>query len=265
VSSPYSDLERPPLSERSLNHALVYDGSLWRAIRVVASTPSTNAVLAAEDTDGLVVVAEHQTAGRGRLDRAWESPPRAGLTFSCALRPAGLPDGRWPWLPLCIGVAVAEATESMTGVDVRLKWPNDLLADERKLGGILVERHGDRAVVGIGLNVTTASAELPAPQATSLLLAGARVTDRESLLRAVLRAIDERYLQWSTADDIDDLHAAYVARCSTLGREVTVTLPDGSALRGTANDIDPSGHLLVTSQGVQHALSSGDVLHVRPA
>src|SRR3954453_23557127 len=145
---------------------------MWRELRVVPEAASTNALVAAESSqpEGLVVVAEHQTAGRGRLDRSWVSPSRAGLTFSVSLRPRAVPNLQWSWLPLLVGVAVAESTEEMSGVDVRLKWPNDVLVDGRKLGGILVERHGPTAVVGVGVNVTTTQDELPGPAATSLLL-----------------------------------------------------------------------------------------------
>ena len=161
---------------------------MWREVRVLDEIASTNAVVAAESdaAEGLVVVAEHQTAGRGRLDRSWVSPPRAGLTFSVLLRPESVPEARWTWLPLLVGVALAEAVEGVTEVPTRLKWPNDVLVGDRKLGGILVERHDSAAVVGVGLNVTTTDAELPSPEATSLLLAGAEVTDRETVLRAVL-------------------------------------------------------------------------------
>jgi BirA family biotin operon repressor/biotin-[acetyl-CoA-carboxylase] ligase len=264
VSSPYSDLERAPLRSDSLTRALVRDGSTWREVRVLDSAPSTNAVVAAEAAfaEGLVVVAEHQTAGRGRLDRTWVSPPRAGLTFSVLLRPP-VADNRWPWLPLVIGVAVAEAVEEMSGVGVGLKWPNDLLVDGRKVGGILLERHGSAAVVGVGINVTSTADELPGPEATSLLLADAAVTDRESLLRAVLRSISRRYAQWCAADDSGQLAAAYTDRCETIGSDVQVRFPDRSTVAGRAERIDGAGRLVVVDETGEHALSAGDVFHVR--
>jgi len=263
VSSPYSDLERAPLRADSLTRALVRPGSIWREVRILADTPSTNAVVvgAATQPEGLVVVAEHQSAGRGRLDRIWVSPPRAGLTFSVLLRPPA--GAQWSWLPLLVGLAVAEATEEISGITVGLKWPNDLLVDGHKLAGILVERHGPAAVVGVGLNVTTTRDELPGPEATSLLLADAAVTDRESLLRAVLRSMQRRYLAWGAGADNDELATAYADRCTTIGSEVTVTLPDGSPLVGRATGIDPTGCLLVRADDGEHVLSSGDVMHVR--
>jgi BirA family biotin operon repressor/biotin-[acetyl-CoA-carboxylase] ligase len=273
VNSPFSDLDRPPLRVETLARALVRPGSIWRDVRVLASTPSTNAAVAAESAgpEGLVVVAEHQRSGRGRLDRVWTSPPRAGLTFSVLLRP-DVPDVRWSWLPLLAGLAVAEALEDMSGVEVGLKWPNDLLVDERKVGGILVERHGDAAVVGVGINVTTTDEELAGVDglpdgiaATSLLLADAAVTDRESLLRAVLRALAHRYAGWRESSDPSALASAYAERCTTIDRDVTVAMPDGSALTGRATRVDDDGRLVVTSADGEHAVSSGDVKHVRTA
>src|SRR4051812_19632015 len=130
-ASPYRDLERPPLSPRSLERALIVPGGLWRELDLRAETRSTNAdaaqAAAAGAPEGLIVVAEQQTAGRGRRDRQWVSPPRAGLTVSVLLRPAGVPSGRWGWLPLLAGVALREAVHRITELDATLKWPNDLL------------------------------------------------------------------------------------------------------------------------------------------
>jgi BirA family biotin operon repressor/biotin-[acetyl-CoA-carboxylase] ligase len=264
MSSRYADLDRPPLRVESLTRALVRDGSMWHTIRVEQSVDSTNAAVVADadQPEGLVVVAEQQTAGRGRLGREWTSPPRAGLTFSFLLRPS-VPDARWTWLPLLTGLAVAEATNEMADVDVDLKWPNDLLIGDKKVGGILVERHGPAVVVGVGINVTTTQAELPITEATSLALAGAVVTDRESLLRAVLRAIEARYAEWGASSD-DAVSSAYTTRCRTIGSDVTVTMPDGSALCGQARRVDEHGRLVVVTDDGEHAVSSGDVMHVRP-
>lgn len=150
-------------------------------VRWVASTASTNADVAAAArtgaAEGHAVVADHQSAGRGRLGRRWEAPPGAALAASFLLRPDGVPAARWPWLPLLVGVACAEAIAKAAGVDAVLKWPNDvLLTDGRKLAGILVERvdtpPGAAAVVGVGLNVSQRPDQLP-PGAASLATAGA--------------------------------------------------------------------------------------------
>jgi BirA family biotin operon repressor/biotin-[acetyl-CoA-carboxylase] ligase len=174
---------RPPLAADALADALLPGSRLLTAVRVVARTGSTNADLLAAaragTAAGTVLVAEEQTAGRGRLDRSWHSQPGAALTFSVLLRPAAIPPSARGWLPLLTGVAVAAALRAQTGLDVSLKWPNDVLVSGAepgmagKLAGILAEQAGDAIVVGIGLNVSARRDELPAPQATSLLLAGA--------------------------------------------------------------------------------------------
>jgi BirA family biotin operon repressor/biotin-[acetyl-CoA-carboxylase] ligase len=251
----YVDLDRPPLRARALQSALAPDG--WR-LQVLAETPSTNAVVAerarAGEPSGLVVVAEAQTAGRGRLGRSWVSPARAGLTFSVLLRPE-LPPARWPWLPLWTGLAVATALRDRAGVPAELKWPNDVLVEGRKVCGVLAEVPEPGAVVlGIGLNVTTHAEELPHPQAASLALAGARTTDRDTLLRAVLRSLTR------VLADQEAACAAYRERCSTLGRQVRVELPAAEAVEGPAEAVDDGGRLVVGGK----AYAAGDVVHLRP-
>lgn len=267
MGSPYADLERPPLRAAALSAALV-GSDLWRDVRVVESTASTNADLAAEARagapEGWVLVAESQTGGRGRLGRSWSAPPRSGLTFSVLLRPYA-PASTWSWLPLLTGVALVEAVRERTGVDVALKWPNDLLAaDGGKLAGILAEVvPGTGAVVlGIGLNVTTRAAELARlPHATSLALQGATSTDRDPLLRAVLRAISGHYRSWAAGGAA---MSSYAEVCATIGASVRVQLPRGDAVIGTATGVDQDGRLLVRSDtGRRYAFSAGDVEHLR--
>src|SRR5262245_26488892 len=131
MPSPYRDLERPPLSSRSLERALIVPGGLWRRLDLRVETGSTNAdateAALAGEAEGLIVVAEQQVAGRGRRDRTWVSPARAGLTVSVLLRPDGVPSRQWGWLPLLAGVALREAVQRITELDATLKWPNDLL------------------------------------------------------------------------------------------------------------------------------------------
>jgi BirA family biotin operon repressor/biotin-[acetyl-CoA-carboxylase] ligase len=266
--SPYTDLDRPPLRSSSLTRALVREGSLWHEVRVLAQVTSTNAVVAEAASggmaEGLVVVAEQQTAGRGRLGRNWSSPLRSGLTFSVLLRPTRVAESRWTWLPLLTGLAVATAIDDMAGVEVGLKWPNDLLVEGRKVGGILVERYDGAVVVGVGVNVTTTEAELPTDAAVSLALADAAVTDRESLLRAVLRSIDAHYSAWrDAAGDPDSLLLSYTERCHTIGAPLRAELPDGSTVEGVGERIDEHGRLVVRTGTGDVALTSGDVIHVR--
>lgn len=251
----YVDLDRPPLRPPALAKALAKDG--WR-VEVLPETGSTNAVVAqrarAGEPAGLVAVAEAQTAGRGRLDRSWTSPPRAGLTFSVLLRP-DLPPAQWPWLPLWGGLAVAEALRARAGVEAELKWPNDVLVDDRKLCGLLAEVPTPGALVlGIGLNVTTTAVELPHAQATSLALAGARTTDRDTLLRALLRSLT------TVLRDPDAARVAYRQRCGTVGRRVRVELPAGRSVEGLAEAVDDDGRIVV--DGI--AYGAGDVVHLRP-
>jgi BirA family biotin operon repressor/biotin-[acetyl-CoA-carboxylase] ligase len=250
----YDDLARPPLREPALQRALASDG--WR-VEVLARTGSTNAVVAERarggEPAGLVVVAEEQVSGRGRLDRTWLSPARAGLTFSVLLRPA-LPAAEWGWLPLLAGVAVARALRTHAKVDAVLKWPNDVLVDGRKLCGLLAEAIAPGGlVVGIGLNVTTNRDELPHEGATSLRLEGAATTDRDTLLRAVLRELT------TVLADVDAARSAYRELCSTLGERVRIELPTG-AVEGVAEGLDDDGRLVVDGT----AYGAGDVVHLRP-
>jgi biotin-[acetyl-CoA-carboxylase] ligase BirA-like protein len=247
------------------------DSRLWRSLEVVDEIGSTNAELvaaAARDApEGTVLVAEHQMSGRGRLDRTWTSPPRAGLTVSFLLRP-DVPAARRGWLPLLTGVALAESVAEVSGVLPSLKWPNDLLAgDGRKLAGILAESSGPAVVVGTGLNVSTTAAELP-DTGTSLARITGGTVDRATVLLAFLRAVERRYRRWADAlgDPVSSgLAQDYLAWSSTVGSTVTVDLPDGSVLDGVAEAVDWDGRLVVATAGGTVELASGDVRHVRRA
>jgi len=236
---------------------------------VVEAVGSTNAELVAraagDEAEGLVLVAEHQQAGRGRLDRTWTSPPRAGLTVSVLLRP-DVPAARRAWLSLLTGVALAEAVSEVAGVRASLKWPNDLLApDGAKLAGILAESTGTAVVVGVGLNVSTRREELP-DTGTSLALEAGAPVDRAAVLLGLLGAFERRYLRWTAVlgDPVTSgLARDYLAWCSTVGTTVTVTLPDGSTLDGVAEAVDWDGRLVVRTDAGVVELASGDVRHVR--
>lgn len=274
--SPWSDLERPPLNALALRRGLVREGGLWREVRVVRQTGSTNTDLASAagtTPEGTVLIAEEQTAARGRLDRRWTAPPRSGLFFSVLLRPSQVPLHRWGWLPLLTGVAVATGLSRAAGIDTSLKWPNDLLVnvdgEERKAGGILAERAGtDAVVIGVGINVTLKADELPVPQAGSLALAGAVTTDRDPLLRAVLRSLEEWYEKWRDADgdpSASGLQETYAAGCATLGRTVRAELPGDRSVVGEAVAVDGDGRLvLATEEGVREPVGAGDIVHLRP-
>jgi BirA family biotin operon repressor/biotin-[acetyl-CoA-carboxylase] ligase len=281
-------LRAAPLRER------VLAGSrLWSGLTVVAETGSTNddlvAAARAGAAEGTILVAGRQTRGRGRLGRAWVSEPGTALTFSVLLRPAAVPASARGWLPLLTGVALAAAVRGRTGLDVSLKWPNDVLARaaaagtaapaEGKLAGILAEQSGDAIVVGIGLNVLASpdglTSSLPA---TSLAELGAARTDPEELLAAILAELELWYLRWAGGAApggaapggaapgdaaASGLRAEYVRACSTIGRTVRVELPGGASLSGRAADVDSLGRLLVDGPDGVQPVSAGDVVHVR--
>ena len=292
------------LDAARLNIALGSPPGLWREVRVVEETGSTNADLLAQARsgagEGLVLVAEAQTSGRGRMGRRWISPPRRSLTFSVLLRPA-VPAGLLGWLPLLAGVAVASALQQTAGVDARLKWPNDVLVDGAKIAGILAERWTNAVVIGTGINVLQHRGELPVATATSLLVAqgagpagaagpaaareagpveaweagpagapgpGAGADMRERLLTAVLDELARWYNAWLDQPQPGDadgcgLRAEYLRRSGTVGSAVTVMLPGGQNLTGMAAGIDAAGRLEIRTPAGLVQVSAGDVVHLR--
>jgi BirA family biotin operon repressor/biotin-[acetyl-CoA-carboxylase] ligase len=233
-------------------------------------TGSTNADLVALAREGgahgSVLVADHQTEGRGRLGRTWTAPSGSALLCSVLLRPppdAVVHGGVWA-MALAAHAAVAE----LAGIDAELKWPNDLMVGGRKLAGILAEAVIDpggvlaAVVVGLGLNVgwPQPPPEVAASAVTVEELAG-RGIDRRALLRTLLSGLSPLLRLW-VADPVA-LVAAYRARLDTLGRMVRVTLADRE-LEGEAVDVTPEGALVVVSGGGRVVVSAGDVVHLRP-
>jgi BirA family biotin operon repressor/biotin-[acetyl-CoA-carboxylase] ligase len=234
----------------------------WRVLHF-AELDSTNRYLlaAAADgaRDGLVAVADHQTAGRGRLDRRWEAPPGSSLLVSVLLRlPVGGDGFR---LVMAASVALAEAVETTAGIAAGLKWPNDVVVGDRKLAGLLAERVDDALVVGAGCNVNwDAFGPELVETATACNLESGRPVDRDALLEAYLAGLAARL--GAPARVLD----AYVARLGTVGRRVRIERGGGAVLEGVATDLDPSGALLVRdASGVLHTVTVGDVVHLRPA
>jgi len=282
--SPWSDLDRPPLRVASLRRAIAGQDGPLRRLEVVPATASTNAdlVAAAADADAWphlsLLVAEHQLAGRGRLGRSWQTPARAALTMSLLVRPT-VPRERWAWLPLLAGVGVVRALREVAGVQAGLKWPNDVLVPPRpgehadgahgagKVAGLLAEVSGDAVVLGIGLNVTAAREELPAG-GTSLRESGSATTDRDTVLRAVVRELGVGLRSWQDHGGdaaASGLAAATRELCVTLGLPVRVEQPGGGPV-GVAEGIDDDGRLLVrTPAGGLEAVAAGDVVHLRDA
>ena len=232
----------------------------WRVQRFRELDSTNRYLLAAAEAgadDGLVVVADHQTAGRGRLDRRWEAPPRASLLVSVLLRtPASAEDFR---LVMVAGLALADAVEATADIVVGLKWPNDLIVGGRKLAGLLAERVGDAVVVGAGCNVNWD--EFPpelADTATACNREAGRPVDREALLDAYLTAFAAHLAALDRALD------AYRARLVTLGSRVRVERGSAAPLSGVATAVDASGALMVRSDdGVDHTITVGDVTHLR--
>lgn len=237
-----------------------------RVIRlgVVGSTMDEAARLAAEGApEGTVVVAEAQTAGRGRGGRPWYDAPGASLLLTVLLRP-DVPVPRSGLLSLSTGMAVAEAIEATTGLDPRLKWPNDVwLGDERKVAGVLVTgRIGaggiEHVLVGIGINVSTPPDELP-EGATSLAGEAGRPIDREVLLEALLDRLDARYREFVAGlgrPPLDD----WRRRAALVGEAVAIEVA-GMAKRGLFLGIDDDGALLLRRpDGTVEAIVAGELV-----
>jgi BirA family biotin operon repressor/biotin-[acetyl-CoA-carboxylase] ligase len=264
------------LNESALRAELIGTGLGWRKLEVVEQTGSTNADLLAraasgDDVAGAVLIAEHQTAGRGRHGRGWSATPRAQITMSVGVSVVDVPTAGWGWLPLATGVAVVDTVAPLlagTGAQAGLKWPNDVLAgppeSPAKLGGILAEVAKPVVVIGLGLNVTQSPDEIDGPGATSLLDLGVAAPDRTQLVSAVLRELGRRIVAWRAARGADwALAADYRARSLTIGARVRADLPGGKQVDGTASAVDDQGRLCLESGGQTVVVAAGDVVHLR--
>lgn len=236
----------------------------WRQVEYEPVVGSTNTIVAeraaAGEQPGLVVVAERQTAGRGRRDRSWSDQARGSLAVTTLVR---APD-RATLVTLAAGLAVGDAAAAQ-GIDTTLKWPNDALTpDDRKCAGVLIETvTGGLLAVGIGINVDWRQrSDHVDPSWGSLAESLGADVDRWVLLADLLRALDGHLGQADARPD--RLVETYRGRCSTLGREVRVELSDG-VLTGTAEDVAEDGALLVRTGERTVTVHAGDVHHVRPA
>ena len=244
---------------------------------VLPETGSTNADLRSHADDPVnwphlsVLMTANQTAGRGRLDRSWVAPPGASLAVSVLVRQLPASSDVRGWIPLAAGEAMAGAIAAqLPARSVGVKWPNDVLVDDgaggaRKICGILAEAVGSAIVVGSGVNTAMTEDELPVPEATSFAVLGAEV-DQDRLLADYLRGLDAHLAALAASDDAmgSGLHALVSARCLTLGLNVRVSLPGDRTMDGTASRLDADGRLMVVVDGVEHPVSAGDVVHVRP-
>jgi len=246
-------------------------GTRFATVRAYAELDSTNTALVEEArggaAEGLVLVADHQTAGRGRLGRRWSAEPGTALLVSVLLRPP-LPIDEVPVVLMAAGLAACDAVEAAAGFRPGLKWPNDLVVDDRKLAGLLTEATGGGdpgIVLGLGLNVSAAAypAEL-AGEATSCEELASRPVDRGELLVAFLTALESRYSTVLSGGGREATLAAYRADSATLGRRVRVELTAGPSLEGTAGRLADGGQLVVVDDGgAEHVVSVGDVKHLR--
>jgi BirA family biotin operon repressor/biotin-[acetyl-CoA-carboxylase] ligase len=239
----------------------------WRVERT-PETGSTNDDLVAAarrgEPDSAVLVTDHQTAGRGRLGRRWDAPPGANLLVSVLMRPGEGAAARLHGATQAVALAGRAACTVVAGFTPVLKWPNDLLVDDRKLAGILAEGVADgprvtAVVVGMGLNVAWP------PQPTDLAVSAAscadRPVEREALLEAFLGHLTVRRRQWE--HDPDTLRRDYRAALGTLGRRVRVETST-ETFEGIAVDIGPRGELVVDRDGERRDVNAADVVHLRP-
>ncbi len=221
----------------------------------VESCESTQLLVDTSLPEGAIVVADHQTAGRGRLGRSWEAPPGKALLFSILLRP---PEGRnIAEISLVAGVAVADALERTLGLAVQLKWPNDVMLRRRKVAGCLAEARDGVVVLGIGINVNQSREELP-PTAGSVLTLTGRELDREALLDVVLEDLGDRYAAWCEGG-LDAVYDGLGPRDFLRGRHVSV-----NGTSGVATMIDRQGRLEIqVGHGELVSVDSGEVVYDR--
>jgi BirA family biotin operon repressor/biotin-[acetyl-CoA-carboxylase] ligase len=253
-----------------------------RRIELFEQLPSTNLEATALGESGVehgtVVIADRQTAGRGRLARTWFSPGGANVYCSVVLR-ANLPVNRVPewlsWLPLITALAASEAVESVTSAPVPLKWPNDLLMSGRKVGGVLCEniqasRSGPFQVIGIGINANMAPEDFPSElraSATSLWIETHTVFDRNRLIAQLLLEL-EQCIEELAGHGPQQLTLAYQRRCSTIGKKVRASLAAGVDLTGYAESISQDGSLRISTDSGTHRdriveLRAADIVHLR--
>lgn len=248
---------REALNESAINATL--RGSYWR-VSVFQTVASTQTALIGKDNlkHGDVFVTEHQSAGRGRLDRTFEATESSALLFSLYLKPK-LNKMEWSAIPLLAGLSLVTAlTELDKTIAISLKWPNDLLIGEKKVAGILAEASADGVIVGIGLNVEMAESELPVPTATSLKLENFAELNRNAILPEILRNFALNIELWESGSQ--DLFEQYRQTSSTLGKEVEIHLPSGEIISSKATGITTLGELLLANGA---RVNVGDVIHLR--
>lgn len=235
-------------------------------------TGSTNRDLLAK-VDGLpefyVLATDYQTAGKGRMDRSWEARPGSSVMASVLLRPTFTESSGIGWLSLMTALAISQAIAEL-GPNPKIKWPNDVLIEDKKVSGILAEAATDLScvVIGFGINVNQETQELPVETATSLLVEIGFSADRDQLLANVIQNLKKLYLELVAAGGdarASGLREAIVKASATVGQQVSVEFPDGNKVFGLAKDIDATGRLIVETATETLTVSAGDVLHLRKA
>jgi BirA family biotin operon repressor/biotin-[acetyl-CoA-carboxylase] ligase len=256
---------RPALDPSLILSELAKTSSKWHDIKVFAQVESTNDLAIAQLSNNphssvFAVTADEQIKGRGRLQREWHSPFGAGIALSVAI-PVKLFNCEVSAIPLLAGIAANECLKNL-GANTKLKWPNDLMAEMnsgelKKLGGILVQRHEDYVIVGIGINVDIQTGELPTESATSLSLIGIQAT-RESLIADLLVRLES-----VTKLTSEEWLSLYSLDSSTIGTQVSVARKSDSMVTGIAVAVLKSGELLLDTENGRIEITSGDVLKVR--
>ena len=246
---------RGALDEVEINRLIT---QYWR-VKVVELTSTTQGDLVRQVNEGSakvgdVLVADYQSAGRGRLDRTFEAPPGTALLFSFYIEPQRNRD-EWGWIPLIAGYSVAQ---SLHAFHAKVKWPNDILINNKKVAGLIAEVVGDGVVIGIGINVGMQEDQLPVETATSLLLEGAVELTRDLLLCEVLEEFETHFLQWNQG--IDEVQPLYTHLSATIGKSVRVEYPGGGTHLAIAESISDIG-ALVLDDGTH--VQSADVIHLQ--
>ena len=253
-----NEVLRTPLDEAEINSKIT---PYWR-VSVVELTGSTqNDLLQLVESknalDGQVIVTEYQSSGRGRLDRTFEAPAQSALLFSFYIKPRNQ-RSEWGFIPLIAGLSLVRAITTIdTAMNVSLKWPNDLIINEKKCAGIIAQTTNEGIVIGIGLNVSMTPNELPVSTATSLAIEGSTITDRNLLLSHLLNTFAELFEAWEEGSELLD---EYASASSTIGKKVRIELPNGENLEATVARISHTGELVLDDG--RH-VSAGDVIHLR--
>ena len=253
-----NEVLRTPLDEAGINSKIT---PYWR-VSVVELTGSTqNDLLELVESkialDGQVIVTEFQSSGRGRLDRTFEAPAKSALLFSFYIKPRKQ-RSEWGFIPLIAGLSLVRSISALdSGMNVSLKWPNDLIINEKKCAGIIAQMTTEGIVLGIGLNVSMTSKELPVPSATSLAIEGSTINDRNLLLSEILNTFAELFESW---EEDTELLNEYASVSSTIGKKVRIELPGGENLEGSVARVSSMGELVLDNG--KH-VSAGDVIHLR--